>query len=64
VPLKKVVEFVLIVGCKNDVPIQMKTLEVPTFLKIPWHDFKPSNGWVLKFLCLEGLVLGQRTTFV
>lgn len=63
-PLEKVVEFVLIVGCKNDFLIQMKTLEVPTFLKIPWHDFKPSNGWALKFLCLEALVLCQRTTFV
>ena len=64
VPLKKVVEFALIIVCKNDFPIQMKALEVPTFLKIPLHDFKPNNGWALKFLCLEGLVLCQRTTVV
>jgi len=53
-----------IVVCKNDFPMQMKALEVPTFLKIPWYDFKPNNGWALIFLCLVGLVLCHRTTFV
>jgi hypothetical protein len=42
----------------------MEALKVATFLKIPWHDFKASKGWAVKFRCLEGLVLCQRTTFV
>jgi hypothetical protein len=50
---KRLSEFVPKV-CKNDFPVQLKALEVPTFLKISWHDIKPNNGWALKFLCLEG----------
>jgi hypothetical protein len=40
---------------KNGLPvigktIRMKALETATSLKIPWQDFKASNGWAVRFM--------------
>jgi hypothetical protein len=40
----------------------MKALEIATSLKIPWQDFKASNGWAVGFMCRKGLALHRRTT--
>jgi hypothetical protein len=42
--------------------IRMKALEIVTSLKIPWQDFKASNGWALRFMRRKGLALCRRTT--
>jgi hypothetical protein len=63
---EKVLEFV-VEKCKNGClitreTIQLKALEIAASLKIPWQDFKASNGWAVRFMCCKVLALHQRTT--
>lgn len=40
----------------------MKAFEVCTSLRIPRHDFKVSNGWAVRFVHPDGLVLRCRVS--
>jgi EamA domain-containing membrane protein RarD len=46
----------------SGLPMQVMALEVTTSLKTPWHDFKISNSWAIRFMSHKRLALHEATT--